>query len=368
MPKKALYAASTYSHLKNFHLPYIRFLKETGFEVTVLAGGEKKEIPCADVVWHAPFEKKMASPKNFAVAFKIARLIKKERYDLVSTHTALAAFFTRLAVMMAGKGSSFVINTSHGYLFDGRTNPFKKAVLLAAEKITAPVTDVVFTMNRQDAEIAARHRLARKSILRIDGMGADTSKFLKTAPDVGLRERLGLREDDFVLICAAEFSKRKNQRMLISALCGLPENIRLLLPGEGALFEVCRRQARESGLEKRVLFPGHVAHMPAYYRASDVCVSASRIEGLPFSIMESMATGLPVVASRIKGHEDLIEDGENGYLYEYDDIEAFCSAVMRLYRDPGLSARIGLRNADSVGKYSIESVLPQITGLLAPYI
>ncbi|MCX7614659.1 MAG: glycosyltransferase family 4 protein [Clostridiales bacterium] len=367
MLKKVLYTASTFSHLKNFHLPYLKFFQENGWEVTVMAGGENKSTSYADVVLSIPFEKKMMSPRNFILTGKMARIIKKEHYDIICTHTALAAFFTRLAIMLSGKKKPFVINTSHGYLFDNKSTLIKKNIMLLAEKLMAPVTDVVFTMNKQDTEIAIKHRLAKKDVVQIKGMGVDFGRFGKLL-DKAAKEKLGIREENFILVYAAEFSKRKNQKMLINAMKDLPENIRLFLLGDGSLLEDCKELVKSLGLETRVFFPGYISDISEYYQVSDICVSSSRIEGLPFNIMEGMAAGLPIVASKVKGHEDLITVGANGYLYEYDHIDQFQAAVMDLYKNREKLTEIGQKNRLSVQQYSLNTVYPEITNLFLKYI
>lgn len=106
----------------------------------------------------------MTSLGNFKCACRIRKLIRKEEYDLVSVHTSLAAFFTRLGILFSGR-KPWVINTVHGYLFDENTPWKKRIVLLAAEKLTRPVTNVVAVMNRQDEQIAQKYRLYQDQLI-----------------------------------------------------------------------------------------------------------------------------------------------------------------------------------------------------------
>ena len=164
------------------------------------------------------------------------------------------------------------------------------------------------------------------------------------------------------MVYAAEVSGRKNQAMLIEAMRSLPENTVLLLPGRGANREQCRRLAREAGVRERVHFPGFVQGMEDYYHAADICVSASRIEGLPFNVMEAMACGLPVIASDIKGHQDLVRNGENGLLYPFGDGKAFAAAVNRLL-DPAERRRMGGNARQSVQRFGRDTVFPELTAI-----
>ena len=159
MEKKLLYAASTGSHLRVFHLPYLHGLQELGWTVHC-ACGRAVALPRIQQVTELPLEKKMSAPGNIRAALQIRKQIKEEHYGAVIVHTTLAAFFIRLAVLGL-KDRPGVINMVHGYLFDDQTNAIKRAVFLAAELLTAPVTDLLLTMNRWDYDTASRYRLGR---------------------------------------------------------------------------------------------------------------------------------------------------------------------------------------------------------------
>ena len=207
-------------------------------------------------------------------------------------------------------------------------------------------------------------------------------------------DKYHIPNDAFVLIYAAEFSKRKSQMFLIKAMRLLPGNIVLVLPGEGALLDKCKKLAARIGLwseethsnrelsdqetglpqvekgavdkhfheNNRVIFPGQVQDMASWYRAADAAVTASRSEGLPFNVMEAMYMGLPVVATAVKGHTDLIRDGENGLLYPYGDEEAFTQCLQKIMTDDGLRIRIGKQAHASSSQYALDRVLPEVMG------
>ena len=313
MAHRVLFTASTRSHIMNFHLPYIRAFNELGWQVDVACGVSGEAIPGAARVLCLPFEKKMSSPKNFAAAGTLRRMMRREGYDLVIAHTALAGFFTRLAAM--GLRRPVMCHMAHGYLFDENTPLPRRLILMAAEKLVAPVTDGLITMTAWDLAFAKKHRLGKK-ILAIPGVGVDFTRLdgCDAAQGLALRRTLGVGEDDFAIVYAAEFSRRKNQAVLIKALAMLPARAKLLLPGDGAELDACRALAEELGLGVRVIFPGYVRDMGPYYRAADAAASSSRMEGLPFNVMEAMHASLPVVASRVNGHTDLIGDGQTGLL------------------------------------------------------
>lgn len=366
MSPKALFTASTYSHIAHFHRPYLRALSRQGWTVDVACGGESRPIPEARRIIHLPLQKSITAPANFKATAILRKELKAEGYDLISTHTSLAAFFTRLS---ARGLDTVVINTCHGYLFDEDTPAAKRALLLGAEQLTARRTDLLLTMNRQDYEIAQTHHLSRR-ILSIPGVGVDFSQLEATPPGAGdaLRAEWSIPQNAFVLLYPAEFSARKSQETLLHALTVLPPTVVLLLPGQGALLEHCKALAQELGVGERVIFPGYVSDMGSWYRAADCAVTSSRSEGLPFNVMEAMEMGLPVVASRVKGHEDLVTDGETGFLYPYGDAVACALAIQRLLDDPALAKKLGQCGQEAVAAYSLERVLPQVLDAYATVV
>lgn len=366
--KKLLYIASSFGHLASFHQPYTEWLAQQGYDVHAAAGGEQRALRGVSRYIPLPFEKSMFSPRNFAAVLQLRSLLLRENYAMISLHTSLAAFFARLAVQLLPKSQRpVVMNTAHGYLFDDRTPVLKRTLLLGAERMTAPITDWLLTMNRQDEQIAKRYQLGRH-IVPTPGTGIALTRFSPPSPAEkrALRRAMELPENSLVLIYAAEFSGRKNQKMLISAMPELPNAV-LLLPGRGALLDECRVLAQQQDVADRVRFPGFASNIEQYYRAADLCVSSSRSEGLPFNVMEAMACGLPAVLSDVKGHEDLVRSGENGFLFPYDDKNAFIRAVKQA-AEPTFRAQMSAAAVQTATPYGIDAVFPQLTALYSQAI
>ncbi|MFZ2538011.1 MAG: glycosyltransferase, partial [Oscillospiraceae bacterium] len=159
MTKKILFVASTFSHIYNFHLPYLNYFENNGYEVHVMANGDASIVPSEYKITSIPFQKSMFSLKNISNTIRIAKIIKSEKYDVVSIHTSLAAFFTRFGIMFSSSRPKLVINTVHGYLFDNKSSFLKRNIMLVAEKMMKPATDIIMVMNQEDLAIAKEHRL-----------------------------------------------------------------------------------------------------------------------------------------------------------------------------------------------------------------
>ena len=155
MKKKVLITASVYHHIRNFHLPYLQEFQRLGWETHVGCRGIPHDAAYTDHTIELSFKKSMFSPSNLRAAREIRKSIKAEQYDLIITHTSLAAFFTRLAVKGL-KNHPRLVNVMHGYLFDERTPFLKRGLLLGAERLTAPETDLLLVMNEWDYRTAQK--------------------------------------------------------------------------------------------------------------------------------------------------------------------------------------------------------------------
>ncbi len=349
--KKILYCASTFGHISNFHLPYLSYFKQQGYHVTLLGGGNLiPKLEEFDTVF-VPFEKHIFSIKNIENMFKVLKLLKKEKFDILNMHTALAAFWVRIALMFAGKNDIKVIYTVHGYLFDEQTPFIKRLLFISAERMTAHVTDTILTMNQTDYDLVLQYRLA-PHVLQIPGMGIDYQRFAHVSHRPESQE--------ITMVYVAEFSHRKNQEFLIKAMVKLPINVKLHFIGDGATIQYCRHLAEKERVANRITFVGAVGNVQDYLALADIGVSSSRIEGLPFNIMEYMAAGLPVIASQIKGHNDLIQHGKNGFVYPYGDVNSFCNFAQLLCNDFKLRKQMGDLNKEIAKEYDKEKVVPQV--------
>ncbi len=355
---KILIAASAWRHIRSFHLPYLRALRDRGWEVRVACRDLPAGTEYFDGGLELPLEKRMGSPANLRASRLLREDIRREGYDRIITHTSLAAFFTRLA-LKGMRDRPRMVNVVHGYLFDDDTSPLKRRVMLEAERFTAPVTDLVLAMNRWDEDLARRYHLGTR-VGFLPGMGVDYARLDASSPEEGeaLRRELGISEDAFVLLYPAEFSRRKSQEVLIRAMKLLPDRAVLVLCGTGTELEPMRTMAADLG--ERVRFPGQVEDMPRWYRMADAAVTASRSEGLPFNVMEAQHLGLPVAASRVKGNTDLVAEGESGLLYPYGDAAACAACIRRLMEDPDLCARLGQKARINAEKYALDRVLPGV--------
>lgn len=318
---KILYAASTASHLRRFHMPYIARLREN-YDVYLMGNnGEGIDLPI-------DFAKSFFSLSNLRSIGKIRKILKQEHFDRVIVNTTLAAFLIRTA-MIGMKQRPYVLNVVHGYLFAEKDTGIKAKILLLCERLLRKKTDAIAVMNQDDLNIAQKYCLCRGSVLFMRGMGLPIYKELPIRDPV-LRAAYAPDERDILCVFVGELSGRKNQIFLIRAIArlrteGIP--LRLLLLGEGSERAVLEREIRKLRLEDAVFLAGNCEPITPYLGIADLYVSASISEGLPFNVMEAMAFGLPIVMSDTKGQNDLKRSEDDALLYPLNDTDAFCDAV-----------------------------------------
>jgi glycosyltransferase involved in cell wall biosynthesis len=181
------------------------------------------------------------------------------------------------------------------------------------------------------------------------------------------RERLGLSGGDLVMGVVGRLEEQKGHTCLLAALPALQKQIpdlMVLIVGEGREEEKLKSQVRALKLANTVRFLGTRRDLPEIYRALDLFVHPSLWEGLPLALLKAMGAGLPVVATRVSGSQEAIEDGVNGCLVAPGDPEALARAILELHRHPEMRQRLGDAARRTVAaRYSLEAMLQKLADL-----
>ena len=363
--KKVLFTATVDSHILAFHLPFLKWFKEQGYEVHVATNGNE-EIPYCDKKIKISFERSPFKLNNVKAIFQLRKILLEEKYDIIHTHTPMGSVVTRLAAKKARKHGTRVIYTAHGFHFFKGASLINWALFYPVEKYLSKYTDTLILINKEDYNLAKKKFKKCRDIQYVPGVGIDEDKFnikLTKKDKHELRESLGLKDIDFVMIYPAELSNRKRQIWLINTVSTLlkeDENIHLLLPGKDSLNGKCQELVRHLNLEYQIHFLGFRKDIPELLQISDLSVSSSRQEGLPVNIMEAMYVGLPIVASDCRGNRDLVKDGENGYIVPLNDSETFKDRIKTIYGNKTLRNKLKMKNKKEIKNYMLKDILKQM--------
>lgn len=200
--------------------------------------------------------------------------------------------------------------------------------------------------------------------------GVDTRCFHPgPRPAQGLRARLGLTQDAPLVGFVGRLSPEKGPEQFLRAVSllqeGLPECTRFVMVGEGPMRALLEAELARLGLGQRVLLAGHWDDMPALYRELDLLVSASHSEAMPLALMEGMASGLPVVATRVGGIPEIVQHGISGWLVAARDIEDIAGRVRQMLTQPELRQRMGAAaRQDMVERLDLGPSLDRVAALM----
>lgn len=287
---------------------------------TLLDEGHKVEIACNDEAWAVPVvfrewgcpihqidcSRSPLSPANARAVREIHRLVQEQRYDIVHCHTPVAAMCARLACHGLRKSGTKVIYTAHGFHFF-KGAPLKNwMIFYPVEWLCSFWTDALIAINTEDYALAQKKLHAQRTEY-VPGVGVDTEKFGTLTVDRRVkRTELGVPEDAFLILSVGELNPNKNHKMVLHAISAMNDpSVYYLIAGKGELDWCLLQTASELGLHNRFQLLGFRDDVPELYQAADVFVHPSFREGLPVSVMEAIASGLPVLCSDIRGARDL---------------------------------------------------------------
>lgn len=369
--KKVLFVATVVRlHINVFHLPYIQWFHEQGWQVDVAARNDFENpddciIPYCDHYYNIPFERSPLKLANLKACRELKKLIDEEQYDLIHCHTPVGGAVTRLVAEKSRKsGKTRVAYTAHGFHFYTGAPVLNWLLFYPIERILAHRTDLLITMNSEDYKRAKKFKA--KKVAHVNGVGLDLDRFLPEQEEEkrSVRAKLHLEQEDIFAITVGNLIKRKNQTILIEAVKKVNNpHLHLFICGDGLYLNKLKEKAKELGIQKQIHFLGFRKDVEKLCGAADMFLFASRQEGLPVAVMEAMACGLPIVASRIRGNTDLIDNGKGGYLVHPMDVDGFVKRIRKITENKGRLERMKRYNLKKVQKYGIDSVVEQMARL-----
>ena len=365
--KKILYVTTIATSINAFLVPHIKYLIDEGYEVDVATNIDveiNEELIKKGVrIFNIPFQRNPLSLKNKDAYKDIQKLYQKEKYDIVHVHTPVASFVTRLA--LKNEKNLKIVYTCHGFHFYKGGSPINWLLFYPLEKIAAKWTDTLVTINSEDYEIAKGFTLRNNGqVFKMHGVGIEKEKYVIENFDKSeYRKKLGLNDDDFVILVLAELNKNKNHIQLIKAMNLLKDkypNIKAIFAGTGPLEDDIKKQIKENELEDKISLLGWRNDVKELINSSDLVGLFSKREGLGKCLLEAMICGKCVIATNTRGPRELIEDGKNGFLFEIDDYNKTAVSIEKIYNDTSLRNKFKKNLVIKVNYYLLDNVLEQL--------
>jgi len=306
------------------------------------------------------------APRDAKALIKLFTLMRLERPHIVHTHTAKAGFLGRLAARLAGV--PVIVHTFHGHVLHGYYGSVKNALLRRVEQSLVWFTDRLVTVSEQVKNELIGYGIAKAEKITVVPLGFDLEPFLDSHTQQGeFRREMRLSDEIKLVGIVGRIFPIKNHALFLAAaaqIAALEPTARFVIVGDGVLRPALEQQARRLGIADRVLFTGWRRDLPRIYADLDLLLVSSDNEGTPVSAIEAMAAGCPVVATRVGGLPDLIEDHKTGRLVPPRTPEALTNAVLALLHGSQMARELGKNGRDSVRhRFTVQRLLSDMDDL-----
>lgn len=378
-----------------------RGLRETGWDTLLVAGtvpqGEDDMSYFAAEQGVSPlFLPEMSreiSPKDAVTIWKLFKLFRRERPDIVHTHTAKAGTVGRLAgllyrwltpsVLLGQPRKCHFIHTYHGHIFHSYYGPFKTQVFVLIEKLLAALaTDRIIVISEQQRrEINGDFGVGSANQFVVIPLGLDLETFAGWRNHGhSFRDGLGIKSGEILVGIVGRLTEIKNHELFLKLAAefnsSTGESVRFVVVGDGALRSQLEQRARGMGVTDKVIFVGSRRDLEEVYPGLDIVALTSLNEGTPLTLIEAMANGRPVISTAVGGVVDLLGEAtatqpgpgfivcERGISISSHDPRDFVSGLDHLVANGGLRREIGERGLQFVERqYSKDRLLDDIEAL-----
>lgn len=361
------------------HVTYLAHgLADRGYETTLVAGdvarGEESMAFVADragvdVVRLPGLSRELSPVRDPLAAWRLARIIRRVRPDVVHTHTAKAGAVGRAAALLAGiRPRPVVVHTFHGHVLRGYFGRGGTLLFRAIETALARTTDRLVAVSPEVRDELVGLHVAPPEKFSVVRLGIELEPRVWFDGDAAeVRRRHGIPADKFVVGWFGRMTAVKRTDDLLTMLAGLRErgvDALLLLVGDGDDRELLEQRAHDLGLARSCLFLGYQEDVAPWYAICDAVVLTSASEGTPVTIIEALAAGRAVVATNVGGVPDVVEEGETGFLVRPGDTHALAERLEILARDPDRRGEMGRTGRERVlRRYAVERLVADVDEL-----
>ncbi len=328
----------------------LRLLEKESIQYHMVASLVRHISPLADLraLWH------------------LVRLLREERPHIVHTHTSKAGVLGRLAAWITSV--PVIIHTPHGHVFYGHFGSVFSWVFLQIERALAWITDVLIALTAAEKYEHLERGVGWGDRFAVIPSGIDIGRFkqVRKAGKV-IPEWFDCPPDAIVIGSVGWLTDIKGHRFLLDAVARLKQehpHLHLVILGSGGQYDALLHQARKAGISQSVHLVGHREDVERALAGMDGFVLPSLNEGMGRALIEAMAVGLPVIASRVGGIPALIEDEKNGLLVPAGDSLALAVAVRRILSDPPWARTLGQNAMQSIGTaYGVPAMVRAIESI-----
>ncbi|MBI1390064.1 MAG: glycosyltransferase [bacterium] len=304
--------------------------------------------------------------RDLATLWKLYRVIRREKPDVVHTHTAKAGTVGRLAAWLAGV--PVVIHTFHGHVLHGYFSPWKTELFRSIERFLARRCDKIIAVSESCRQDLLRYGVGDEEKDVTIPLGLELEPFRAEPPESGaaLRQQWGIPDGAIAVGMIARMVPIKRHEDLFRAIPAVLEchpGVYFVIVGDGELRPELESLARDLNITHRLVFTGFRDDRARVYQALDLVALTSGNEGLPVAVIEALSSGKPVVATRVGGVPELIEDGVTGFIAEPYNVGSISEAFLRALAEPSLADMGRRAQEETLRKYAVERLIRDLDEL-----
>jgi glycosyltransferase involved in cell wall biosynthesis len=302
--------------------------------------------------------------RDLLALLDLTAFLRNEGYHLIHTHNSKAGFIGRLAGKWAGVPVS--VHTVHGFAFHDQEPPWRQALFRNLERLAGHWCDKMIFISQPLIDWALREGVTNESkVVKIySGIELDHFHPVSAEEKRKIRKKWGINQKDAVIGMVSKLWEGKGHEILIRAFQEIKKEIkeaRLVIVGEGYLHDPLVSLVDRLGLTDSVLFTGFQMDVFEIIATFDVTVLPSFFEGMGRVLLEAMAMEKPVVASRVGGIPDLVEDGVNGFLVSPGKIRELREGLLKVLCDRKLARKLGRQGRKRINdQFSAETMVQSI--------
>ncbi|MDR3050058.1 MAG: glycosyltransferase family 4 protein [Elusimicrobiota bacterium] len=287
--------------------------------------------------------------KDFSALFQIYKILKKEKPDIVHTHSSKAGIIGRLAAKLAGV--KFIVHTIHGYGFNETQKAPIKYLFVYIEKFCAMLTDKLIAVAKEDIKKGVKYAIAKENKFVLIRAGIDDIFFEDYNPLPKFKNSLTQGQDVKIVLTIGPFKPQKNTADFIKAaaeVLKVKSNIIFAIVGDGEQKEQLENLANALNIKDKILFLGWRKDIRDLLYASDIFVLTSLWEGLPCTIVEAMRCLKPVIANAVDGVKEIISEGKTGFLINPLDYKDAAKKIIYLLSNDSQRLKMGINAKASI--------------------
>ncbi|MGB9696169.1 MAG: glycosyltransferase [Ignavibacteria bacterium] len=341
-----------------------KYISKNHFEISIAStpnGPFKTQVEQQGLKFFDVCLRRIFSIKAFQ---RLESIISSEKIEIVHSHGTVAGMYAK--VLKKRNPHIKLLHSVHGYHYLYSPNPLKRKFVKLLERALVSYPDIYILLTDYEISLGLINKVIINNRTFKIPCGIELDEYSRVNRDPIIARNLGVKDNSFIIGNISRFDIQKNQRLLIEVFPEIIKNIpeaQLLLVGEGKLKVQCEQLATKMGISDRVIFAGARTDIKKIFPLINIFVFPSKWEGLSLTLMESMAAERCILASNIPSNRELIEENQNGLLFDLNNKVDLINKIIELYKKPKLRESFASNAKQSVKKFDVKQMATQIEKL-----